>query len=327
MIEAIEDFKPDIIHLNNFQRQLSASIVKAASDKKVPIVYTAHDMQAICAASAMLYNGKICEECLEKGCKACIKKRCIKGSKLKSILAYEEKKYYKKKKIYEKIDCIISPSKFNNNQLVKGKVNCKEFEVIPNFVLDKGTRTTEDNGYILFFGRLSIEKGITNVIKAINKAKNSTLYIAGDGPERENIENYIKENKLENRIKLLGFQNEKELNEYIRKCKCVVVSSICYENCPYSVIEAMETGKPIIGSKIGGIPELVKDGMNGYIYQFDDVDQLTEKIQLIYSDDKKTAEMGNNSRKLYEENYTDKAYYERLINLYKRIIDKVDKNV
>ena len=112
MCEAIDDFKPDIIHLNNFQRQLSSSVAIAAFDKKIPVVFLTHDMQAVCPNKDMMYKGEICNDCIKYGYNSCIKNKCIKNSKLKSLLGVMEAKYYKKNKIYERMNCIISPSNF-----------------------------------------------------------------------------------------------------------------------------------------------------------------------------------------------------------------------
>lgn len=321
MEKALEEFKPDIVHINNFQRQLSASIIDAVKEKNIPLIMTAHDLNSICPASIMLYNGEVCEDCITKGYTSCIKKKCIKNSMLKSVLGYIEKKYYDLHKIFCKVDCIISPSEFNKNQLLKGKLKCNDITVIHNFVNE-----TEKTDYTLgdcafYFGRLSREKGILNLIEAINNIPGARLIIAGDGPERENIQAYIKEHKLENRITLLGYLNQNDIRENIRKCRFVTVPSICFENCPYSVLETMEIGKPIIGSKIGGIPELVKNDVNGYTYVYNCVDDLTDKLKILFENDEKVNEFSNNSKKLYKENYSAEAYYNKLMTVYNKYIN------
>lgn len=321
MEKALEEFKPDIVHINNFQRQLSASIIDAVKEKNIPLIMTAHDLNPICPASIMLYNGEVCEDCITKGYTSCIKKKCIKNSMLKSVLGYIEKKYYDLHKMFCKVDCIISPSKFNKNQLLKGKLKCNDITVIHNFVNE-----TEKTDYTLgdcafYFGRLSREKGILNLVEAINNVPGAKLMIAGDGPEKENIQTYIKEHKLENRITLLGYLNQNDIRENIRKCRFVTVPSICFENCPYSVLEATEIGKPIIGSKIGGIPELVKDDVNGYTYTYDCVEDLTDKLRILFENDEKVNEFSNNSKKLYKENYSAEAYYNKLMAVYNKYIN------
>ena len=321
MEKALEEFKPDIVHINNFQRQLSASIIDAVKEKNIPLIMTAHDLNSICPASIMLYNGEVCEDCITKGYTSCIKKKCIKNSMLKSVLGYIEKKYYDLHKMFCKVDCIISPSEFNKNQLLKGKLKCNDITVIHNFVNE-----TEKTDYTLgdcafYFGRLSREKGILNLVEAINNIPGARLIIAGDGPESKNIQAYIKEHKLENRITLLGYLNQNDIRENIRKCRFVTVPSICFENCPYSILETMEIGKPIIGSKIGGIPELVKNDVNGYTYVYDCVDDLTDKLKILFENDEKVNEFSNNSKKLYKENYSAEAYYNKLMTVYNKYIN------
>lgn len=321
MEKALEEFKPDIVHINNFQRQLSASIIDAVKEKNIPLIMTAHDLNSICPASIMLYNGEVCEDCITKGYTSCIKKKCIKNSMLKSVLGYIEKKYYDLHKMFCKIDCIISPSEFNKNQLLKGKLKCNDITVIHNFVNE-----TEKTDYTLgdcafYFGRLSKEKGILNLIEAINNIPGARLIIAGDGPERENIQAYIKEHKLENRITLLGYLNQNDIRENIRKCRFVTVPSIWYENCPYSILETMEIGKPIIGSKIGGIPELIQDGINGFTYEHNDVTKLTNILMKLFGNDETVKQFSKNSKQIFIQNYSAEAYYNKLMTVYNKYIN------
>ena len=327
MIEAIEDFKPDIVHVNNFQRQLSASIIKATNKKNIPIVFTAHDMQAICPASAMLYEGRICEDCIKKGYKACIEKNCIKKSKLKSILGVMEAKYYRINKIYKKIDYIIAPSEFIKLQLIKGKLEYKKMQTLHNFVINEEDKSNKIIGdYAFYFGRLSIEKGILNLIEAIKNIRNGKLIIAGDGPEKDKIIEFIKENKLEDRVRLVGYLNQKEIRNYIRNSRFVVVPSIWYENCPYSILETMEIGKPIIGSQIGGIPELIENERNGFLYKYNDINELSEKMKILFTNTKIVKNQSKMSRMIYEEKYSENIYYNEIINIYYTLA-KENKNV
>lgn len=319
MTKALDEFKPDIVHINNFQRQLSASIIDAIKEKNIPIVMTAHDLNPICPASIMLYDGKPCEDCLTKGYTQCIKKKCNKGSTLKSIIGYAEKKYYDCHRVFKKVDCIISPSEFNKKQFIKGKLNCNEIKVLHNFVNESEHNEYVLGDYAFYFGRLSKEKGILNLVEAIKDIPDSKLLIAGDGPERENIEAYIEKHNLGDRITLLGYQNQDNIREYIRNSRFIVVPSIWYENCPYSILETLEIGKPVIGSRIGGIPELIEDGKNGFLYKSDSVSELKEKMQELFVNDEKVKDFSNNSRKLYEKNYSPNAYYNNLMIIYNEV--------
>ena len=320
MAKALEEFKPDIVHINNFQRQLSASIIDAIKEKNIPIVMTAHDLNPICPASIMLYNGEVCDDCITKGYAQCIKKKCVKGSTLKSTLGVMEKKYYDIHKVFRKIDCIISPSEFNKNQLVNGKLKYNEIVALHNFVNESERNEYVLGDYAFYLGRLSKEKGILNLIEAIGDIPNAKLLIAGDGPERERIEAYISEHKLDGRITLLGYQNQDSIHKYITNSRFVVIPSICNENCPYSVLEAMEIGKPIVASRIGGIPELIADGENGYLYKADDINELKEKLTLLLDDDEKVNSFAQKSRELYESYYSPDSYYNELIKIYNKVM-------
>lgn len=321
MEKALEEFKPDIVHINNFQRQLSASIIDAVKEKNIPLIMTAHDLNPICPASIMLYNGEVCEDCITKGYTSCIKKKCIKNSMLKSVLGYIEKKYYDLHKMFCKINCIISPSEFNKNQLLKGKLKCNDITVIHNFVNETKKTDYTLGDCAFYFGRLSREKGILNLVEAINNIPGARLIIAGDGPERENIQAYIKEHKLENRITLLGYLNQNDIRENIRKCRFVTVPSIWYENCPYSILETMEIGKPIIGSKIGGIPELIQDGINGFTYEHNDVTELTNILMKMFGNDETVKQFSKNSKQIFIQNYSAETYYNELMTVYNKYIN------
>lgn len=321
MEEALEDFKPDIVHLNNFQRQLSASIISPIKKRNIPIIYTAHDVQAICPAISMLDNNQeICEKCMGGKYSNCFKNKCNKGSTLKSLLGAIEGKYYRNNKIYtDKIDAIITPSKFYAEKFAQDGVKDEKIYPIHNYInTDEYDMNRQNDGYALYVGRLSREKGILNLISAFEKVKGGKLYIAGNGPEKENIERFIKDKSLNDRIQLLGFLNKDEVKDRIRKATMIIIPSIWYENCPYSALETIAIGKPIVGANIGGIPELVVDKKTGLLYQYDDVSELTSKIEELFNDNIKAKEFGNNAKKFAKEEFDKEKYYDSLMNIYNK---------
>ena len=321
MEKALDEFKPDVVHLNNFQRQLSASIIKPIKKRYIPIVFTAHDVQAICPAITMMDNDKNpCELCMKGKYINCIKKSCNKGSKLKSALGAIEGYYYRNHKIYtDKIDYIITPSEFYRTKFIEDGINPNKIQAIHNSIeMNDYNVETKDDGYALYFGRLSKEKGILNLINAFAKCNKGNLYIAGEGPEKEKIEKIIKENSLEDRVKLLGFLDKEQMTDVTRKCKFVVVPSIWYENCPYSVLETLAIGKPIIGSNMGGIPELVIDNENGFIYNT--VDELTEKMNVLFENEDLVKQFSKKSKELAKQNYDREVYYNKLKQIYDKVI-------
>ena len=323
MLKAIKDFQPDIIHLNNFQRQLSESIVEAAKEKNIPVVFTAHDLQTICPSITMLDNNKnICELCKNGKYLNCIKKKCVKNSLLKSILASIEGKFYRVKKVYNKeIDWIVTPSEFYKQKMIEDGIGEKHITAIHNFIeLDKYNLEIQDDGYGLYIGRLSKEKGIFNLIEAFSNIKNQRLYIVGEGPERKRIESIITEKGLNDKIILVGYINQEEVKEYLRKARFVVVPSIWYENCPYSVMEALAIGKPVIGADIAGIPELVKDKVNGFLYKYDSILDLKSKMEIMYENPELAKKYGKNGKEIAVENYGKEKYYNEIIEIYKKLL-------
>ena len=251
-------------------------------------------------------NKEICEKCMCGKYINCIKKKCIKDSNLKSILGAIEGKYYRNKKIYtKKIDKIITPSEFYRTKLVEDGIGQNKIVALHNFInIDEYDVQREDEGYALYIGRLSKEKGIFNLIKAISQLKEGELRIAGDGPEKEAIIQFIQENHLEDRIKLLGFLDKNGIKEQIRKCRFVVVPSIWYENCPYSVMETLAIGKPVIGADIGGIPELVQNQYTGITYKFDDIEELALNMNVLFSDEEVAERLGDNAKEQAKKLYT-----------------------
>ena len=269
----------------------------------------------------------------------CFKKKCVKNSTLKSLLGAYEGNYYRRKKVYtKKIKNIITPSIFYKNKLIEDGIQEDKIKAIHNFInLEEYDLKVEDEGYALYSGRLAKEKGILNLVEAFSnliinnknndKLNNIKLYIAGNGPEKENIEETIKENNLEDKIILLGYLNQKDLKEYTRKCGFLVIPSIWYENGPYSVIETQSIGKAIIGADIGGIPEMVINNENGLTYKYNDVKELEEKMKNLFNDLELREKFGKNAKKFAIKEYSPENYYEKIKKIYRNVEDALNEKV
>lgn len=277
------DEKPDIIHLNIFQSQLTGSIVDVAKKHKIPVVYTAHDLKSICPNYQMLNHGEVCERCLRGNYMNCFRTGCMKDSKAKSLLAMMEAEIYKWKKTYQKLDLIITPSAFYKKKIEEaGIVRCPVVHMT-NF-LPEGTEYkngAEKGVYFLYFGRLSREKGILTLVNAYAQAKvDKPLYLVGTGPVKSQIGQLIAKKGLQEKVKMLGFKSGQELRDIVANALCVCLPSEWYENGPYSIMEAQAAGRPVIVSSNGGLPELVEDGVTGYVVKPKDVKDLAEKLEL-----------------------------------------------
>ena len=177
--------------------------------------------------------------------------------------------------------------------------------------------TIQTDDYFLYFGRLSEEKGIMTLIKAMEGIKCSNLKIVGTGPLEEEIKKYIKNNNIAN-IEMLGFKSGKELYTIVGNAKAVVLPSEWYENGPYSAIESLKLGRIIIGSDLGGIPELI-DG-NGYIFEHGNIKELHEILEKVQNlDEKSIIKMQNKSYRKFEEEYTNKIHYRKIQEIYNKL--------
>lgn len=275
------DEKPDIIHLNIFQSQLTGSIVDVAYKYRIPMVYTAHDLKSICPNYQMLNHGEICEKCIHGNYTCCAKTGCMKDSKLKSILATLEAYVYKWRKTYQKLDLIITPSAFYKKKIEDSGIAKCPVVHMTNF-LPEGTEYSmneKPGEYFLYFGRISREKGILTLVRAYAEAKvKKPLYIVGTGPIEEQVRQLIEELHISDRVNMLGFKSGNELKEIVANSLCVCLPSEWYENGPYSIMEAQAAGKPVLVSNNGGLPELVENDVTGYVIKAKDVADLQNKL-------------------------------------------------
>ena len=361
----LEEFKPDVIHMNNVHRQLTLSILDAPYLKKhhVPVVYTAHDYILVCPAYTMVNgHGEVCDACLDKHFIHAVKNACVKGSRAKSALATMEAEFLKFHHAYDKIDLIVAPSKFMKSKLDEGGFAGKTV-AMQNFLTDSqmamgarvaNTHKFEDaqagaRPYVLFFGRLSQEKGILTLVKAFLQAAGLEryadsdaaaghkgflpdtwdLHIVGDGPEREAIEQLIASAGPEavSRIRLLGYRTGEDLQREVGNARFTVLSSEWRENMPYSGLESLAAQTPIIGACIGGIPELVVEGETGFAFKSGNVDDLTKtflKASLVNEINYQSMQQA--CAKYVDERCGQDAYVRLLSNAYAGLLNDVSMN-
>ncbi|MBF9700673.1 glycosyltransferase [Bifidobacterium dentium] len=356
----LEEFKPDIIHMNNVHRQLTLSILDAPYLKKrhVPVVYTAHDYILLCPAYTMVNGrGEVCDACLDRHFMHATKNVCVKGSRAKSALATMEAEFLKFHHSYDKIDLIIAPSKFMKNKLDEGGFAGKTV-AMQNFLTDSqmamgaraaNTHKFEDTKagarpYFLFFGRLSKEKGILTLVKAFLQAAglakgNDTvrnddrgtrtlpdvwdLHIVGDGPERGAIEQLIASagQQAASRIHLLGYKSGEKLQREVGNARFTVLSSEWRENMPYSGLESLAAQTPIIGARIGGIPELIEEGATGFVFASGDVDSLSWSMREASKQSENVyMEMQKKCFRYIDDNCRQNKYIKELVDFYARVL-------
>lgn len=318
--------KPDVVHLHIFQHQLSPSILDVCKKYNLPVVYTAHDLKMLCLNYVMMTHGEICEKCKGGHYFNCARNKCVKNSFAKSMINVCEGYLHKWRKSYDAIDVIVTPSNFYRKKFIEFGVSEQRVIHLANF-LDRerpAVNLSDDCGkYFLYFGRLSREKGIMTLIKAFEKyaeaGGTSDLYIVGNGPCMDDINAYLTEKGL-TKVKLLGFKSGQDLIDVVGNARAVILPSEWYENGPYSAIEALQLGRPIIGSELGGIPELIDK--NGYIFRHGDVDELSGILASFPDkDSEEYKELSQASFRIYDERYTAASHYPTLEKVYEKAIN------
>ena len=342
-----ERVQPDVVHMNLVHRQITLSILDAPylRQHNVPVVFTSHDYILVCPNYVMLDGaGEVCDACLGGHFTNCLKRKCVKGSTAKSGMGMLEAEYLKLHNSYRKIDCIVAPSQFMRSKLLEGGLPTQQVVYMQNFakqeILDNATdgadRTDRDNPYLLFFGRLSSEKGVDILVDAFIKALPSLpsmlrLVIAGDGPERQSIESKVANAGAEasERIELVGYQCGKDMQRYVERASFAIASSRWRENMPYSIVEAFALGTPVIGTNIGGIPELVEEGRTGLLCEPSDVDSLSRAIlrgASLIQNRKSYATIQEDCRAYVLERCSQDKYMKDLTALYQELIDSKKGN-
>lgn len=310
----LTDFKPDVVHMNNIQFHLTPSIILEIEDfmrkfkNEVKIVYTAHDFQLICPSHGLFDNDlKPCDKCLGGNYLHCIRTKCVKNSRLKSILGACDAYFWKHSKAYSYIDTIVCPSEFMKKKLDKQKRFSSKTVAIHNFVDKVDFTETEKSDYVLEFGKLCEDKGTYTLLEVCKRMPNTKFVFAGYGPAVEDIK------KLKN-AEFVGFKSGEELEHLIRKAAVSVCPTTIDENCSFAVIESQMYMTPVIGSRKGGTPELIKEGKTGELFNAGDDRELEEKIRKITDNSELIKLYSSNCKQMDIE--TSDTYYKKIMKVY-----------
>lgn len=337
-----EEFRPDVVHLNNVHRQITLSILDAPYLKEhhVPVVYTAHDYVTICPGYLMLDGeGRVCDACLEDGkYRHCIENRCVKGSRAKSALAALEASFNRSHHSNERINRVIAPSRFMRSKLIEGGWPEGKVVALQNFADDAilarasgvaNDVTDRESPYLLFFGRLSAEKGVDVLLRAFDAAapslpRDMRLIVVGDGPDAAEFRELAASLDGAPRIEFAGYQTGDALQTYVERASLAIASSRCRENMPYSIVEAFAAGTPVVGTRIGGIPELVTDSVTGFACEPGDVatmaDAMVRGVEA-FLDAPVYVRMQESCRAYVRENCSRDKFMDQLVELYEEAVN------
>lgn len=315
----IEKTRPDIAHAHNVYHHISPSIFPELKRNHIPVVMTAHDLKLLCPAYTMLSHGKLCESCKNGRIYNVAAKKCIKNSRLLSGLIWAETAFHQKFGLYRNyLDKIITPSLFYYNKFIEWGWPEEQLEYIANSIDPAFYVPAErHDDYYLYAGRLSHEKGLIELIKAIANT-GDRLVIAGTGPLESELK--LLANQLDAKVNFTGFLQPENLRQKIAAAKALVLPSKWYENAPISVLEAYASGIPVLASNIGGLTELVRDEETGLLFEADNQQSIEEAlIRFAAMGDQKQREMGEQGREWVLQDFTPERYYENMLCLYRTV--------
>ena len=304
--------RPDLIHVHNLYPLISPSILPIAKQLGIPVVMTVHNYRLVCPTGLHYSHGQICMKCIQGREYWCIRRNC-EDNIIKST-GYALRNWWSRKRRYyiDNISVFSCLTEFQRDNLIRAGIDAAKINVVPNMVEAPSVQSRNNEGrYVGFSGRLSIEKGINTLIAVATKNKDIRFSAAGSFSSIPDIETQVPSN-----FSLLGHCNNVELKEFYENARFIVLPSVCFEGFPTVILEAMLLGKAVICSNIGGLPDIVDDGVTGLLAEPGDKNDLSEKIRKLWNEPELCRKMGAAGRAKALREYSKQKHYERLIAIY-----------
>ena len=317
----LDKYEPDLVYIIHYHNKISPSIIDAAKKRNIPVIHRISDFQYMCP-NALFYNDKVgvCEDCLHKRRLSCIKNKCVMNSRVLSAIKLGAKILHDFLGTTKKINAFVVPSEFTLKKLNEFGIPKNKLYHIPTFF---NLKQTPDNisyePYFLFVGRIEKQKGLQTLIDAFTNTdlKLKIIGFSNNGYEEE-LKNSL--NGKKHQIEFLGRKTFGEIEQYLRTCLCTIVPSEWYDNFPNVILESFAYKKPVIATNFGSLPELVKDGETGLLFNYRDTNDLFQKCNELIAHPEQAIEMGQNAYKHIETLYSAKEHYSQLMNIFQKVL-------
>ena len=324
--------KPDLVHFHNIWYLISPSAYYACQNLNVPVIQTLHNFRLFCINGLLMNNDNVCEKCITGSPYRGAVNRCYRESLFYSLPMASILQTHQNNKTWDtQIDAFISLSDFSKQKYIQYGLQADKIFIKPNFYMNPPKPSYYNDGFGLFVGRLSREKGIdillnaSNILGNVDENKKILIKIVGDGAQSGIIKSRINTERINN-VELLGRKNHLDIIKLIKNALFITLPSICYEGFPLVIAEAYACGKPVIASRLGAIAELVEDGKTGLLFEPGNARDLAAKIKWMYEHEDECIQMGRNAHKVFEEKYTAERNFEILMNIYKTVLDRKAKS-
>jgi glycosyltransferase involved in cell wall biosynthesis len=311
--------KPDIVHVCNTFPLISPSIYHACRKNGIPVVQTIQNYRLFCASGILFRGESVCEECMEHGSIRAIKYGCYRNSRLQTLPIVLMHQIHGLLGTWSKcVDVYIAATEFSRQKLIQGGLSETQVAIKPNFFLSIPEPSYTHGDYAVFFGRLSVEKGVRTLLSAW-KQLHVPLKIVGDGTLREEVISAIKAQSGSS-LEFLGFCPHDQCLDLLKHAMFMVMPSEWYEGFPMTIREAFASGKPVVASRMGAMAEIVNDGKTGLLFEPGNPDDLATKVRWLAEHKDIAVQMGKSARVEFEAKYTAEKNYEILMNIYKKAI-------
>jgi glycosyltransferase involved in cell wall biosynthesis len=323
----IAEFQPDVAHVRNIYHHLTPSILWELKAQTIPVVYHLNDFKVLCASYNLVSRGEACEACKGGAFWHALREKCYPGLAERMTLVAEAY-FHKWIGTYRKcVDCFLAPSQFVRDKFVEHGWDPERFEVLPHFQPVKAfEERSAENAPLLYFGRLSPEKGVADLLHAMHRLPNLRLIVAGDGPERERLEHLAAELGLAN-VEFAGQMRGAELQRAIANSRFTVLPSHAYETLGKTILESYAEARAVVATDLGSRRELVHAGKTGLLYRTGDVEQLASAIQFLSSQPELADKMGRAGQEQVRQRHAPGAHYEALVGLYERMAERKGRSL
>lgn len=323
MAQLLEAFQPDVVHFNNIHYHLTPSVLEAAASykasagKPVGVVMTMHDYHCVVPCDGCMNNRsyEICDTCLDGRFARCVGRGCTRGGRAKSLVATLEAYHWKRWRVYTRLDSVICPSDYMKRKFDRVPEFAGRTVHLPNFT-NLERRTYEKGRYVLYFGAYNRDKGVATLLEVAKRHPEIAFKFAGRGPLAPSMQGIPN-------VEDLGFNTGDALRAIVGRATLTAAPSEWLENSPFAVLEALCSGTPVLGARIGGIPELIDEGVTGELFEFRNPDDLEAKLVALWNDPERCARYAANCATF--EPMSSSKYLDALMGVYRSAMAKAPK--
>ncbi|MBN1916910.1 MAG: glycosyltransferase family 4 protein [Verrucomicrobia bacterium] len=319
--EVIRREKIDLVYMLNISNYISPSIIDGAHAEGVPAVHRVNDFHLVCPNALLMRSSKDrCMDCFPGKYWHGIAHRCVGGSLGASAVRSASMFFHDLSHIYRRVDSFVCTNPFMRDVLARRGFDQRTLHMALTPIDASSIPVGEhDDGSLVYFGRLSREKGVDLLVEAASQMRNTScrVFIVGE-VSGEYAQRCVAQAArcTGTRIEFLGPRHGEDLFALIRSCRATIMPSRCIDNLPNALLESFACGKPVVGADVEGIRVVVRDGENGLLFRPGDAADLARKLDALAADPDRARQLGLAGRRLVEQEHSPERHYESLMRAF-----------